>query len=246
MSSEMSSEFYPWLSLHLECLLLSSSIKFQFRPRSRNRSGKAHNLTTRPWQKYHFQSNTALKMQERGPGGFLEGQEDCVAVCDSVIYTLTNNIYPSASGGLGKLPEMLPFSSPVLPERLNCQAPHVSSVQVGTGLLIRGQISGTIDLQGGCGVWSGGEQKRSGGVAKQRTERGSKAHTNTLLPELNRREEMKLLADFAKRGGVQPRLCWKEKLPWSCKTDLCSSDFPRRSVVFVSWRLFFSSCDVIC
>lgn len=72
------------------------------------------------------------------------------------IYTCTNNIYLSASWGL---PELfvceLPFSSPypVLPEQLSCQAPYITRlVQVGTGLLIRGQISGTMNSLGGCSM----------------------------------------------------------------------------------------------
>lgn len=151
----------------------------------------------------------------------------------------TNNIYLSASRGLWKLPELsvsvLPFSYPnrVLPAKFSYQASYISLVQVGTGLLIRGQISGTMDsLAGMRWGWIGTEWKR------ERAKGGMNAHTrHGHIGRLCQGRSASRVSSFKTllESSIAPELSdWLEQLRFSIQ--VC---FPRRL------QLFLSSCEVI-
>lgn len=137
-----------YLLFRFHHIILTQAIK-------KNLSGKAPSLTNSPWQKEENKMplliNIVPKLQYWSQEGFTEAERRHL----KYIYTCTNNIYLSASRGLPELSVCeLPFSSPypVLPEQLSCQAPYITLVQVGTRVLIRGQISGTMKSLGGCSM----------------------------------------------------------------------------------------------
>ncbi len=117
--------------------------------------------------------------------------------------------------------------------------PYVSLVQVRTGPLIRGQISGTMDSQGGCSVWGGVELEQGG---KKEGEKRTDTHTHTHANIHT--QGMEILAGFAKGGGVHPailvyRLYWRAAFPPSCQANLYNSDFQSRFV-------FLAGCKHLC
>lgn len=97
-----------------------------------------------------------------------------------------------------------------------------------------------MDSLGGCRVGLNRNRHRKSEKARDR----GRVDGTEILAKFYSREEMEILADFAKGGGVYPRflvlrLYWKEIFPCSCETNFYNSVcFPQ------GLQLFLSSLEV--